>query len=79
MKYRRLLKMVLTFGLFSAACGFVLGHLLTYGFATEGLTKEVLVTRGLESLAKGMFIGGFCISFPMWLVLEKFRRPEKGT
>ena len=75
MKYRRLIKMVLCFGLLASACGFVGTYLWDYGFSAEGIS-DGLVWRALDALSKGMIIGGLVFSFPMWLVLEKFRRPE---
>ena len=79
MKYRRLLRMMLKMGLLCAVCGFVLRYLWDYGFSTEGMTQEVLTMRGVEALQKGMLFGGLYISFPMWLALERFRRPEQKT
>ena len=77
MKYRRLLKMVLQIGLLCAVSGFVLRYLWDYGFSAEGMTQDILITRSLEALKKGMLIGGLYISFPVWLVLEKFHRPKR--
>ena len=76
MKYRRLLRMMLTMGLLCAVCGFVVRYLWDYGFSTEGMTQEVLTMGSVGALWKGMLIGGVYISFPMWLALERFRRPR---
>lgn len=76
MKYRRLLRLMLTMGLVSALLGFVLRYLWDYGLSTEGITQEVLTMRGVEALWKGMLIGGLYISFPVWLALERFRRAK---
>ena len=77
MRYRRLLKMVLGFGLLSAACGFVGGYLWDYGFSAQGISRGILVERGAHALAEGMLMGGFVFSFPVWLALERFPRPAK--
>jgi hypothetical protein len=76
MKYRRLLRLVLLLAFFSAGWGYVLGYLWDYGLSPEGLTKQLLVMRGLNALKNGVIVGGLCIGFPVWLVLENFRRPE---
>lgn len=69
--------MVLQMGLFCAVLGFVLRYLWDYGFSAEGMTQDILITRALEALKKGMLIGGLYVSFPVWLVLEKFHRPKR--
>ena len=77
MKYQRLLKMALQMTLICAVSGFVLRYLWDYGFSAEGMTQDILITRALEALKKGMLIGGLYISLPVWLVLEKFHPPKR--
>ena len=79
MKYLRLLKLVLLFSSLCTASGFVFGYFLDYGFSTEGLTTELLLIHGFNSLKSGLLVGGLYAGFPIWLALEHFPRRKTST
>ena len=68
--------MVVKFGLVCTATGFVGRYLWDYGFSTEGMTVDILLSRGVVALRKGFLYGGLYFAFPTWLVLTKFPRPK---
>jgi hypothetical protein len=76
-RYLRLLKLILQLTLFSALFGFVLSYFWDYRLSFRPLTTEQFIARSVHALGGGLWaaISG---GFPMWLVLEKFKRPKRA-
>jgi hypothetical protein len=75
-KYLRLLKLVLVMGMYLALCGYVFRYFWDYGFSAPHLSPEQAIARAVDALKGGLWTA-VIIGFPMWLALEKFRKPKE--
>jgi len=75
-KYLRLLKLIFGIGLFNGLCGFVFLYFWDYGLTLPNLTGEQILTLSNEVMFRGLW-SGVVTGFPVWLALEKFRRPAQ--